>query len=85
MTPLNDPLRPVVLAYTAVCEALSTALNNHFRRDADGTVLAVSGSPLASLNAVVSPNPDPSPEVIGKLAGSEYLQGLAWSIQVRGV
>ncbi|WP_432041613.1 GNAT family N-acetyltransferase [Streptomyces cadmiisoli] len=83
MTSLNDPLGPVVLAYTGVRHAL--AASGHFRRDADGTVLAVSGAPVASLNAVISPNPDPSPEVIGKLAGSEYLQGLAWSIQVRGV
>ncbi|MFJ6904540.1 GNAT family N-acetyltransferase [Streptomyces griseoluteus] len=37
------------------------------------------------MNAVISPNLDPDPEVIRALASSEDLQGLAWSIQVRDV
>ncbi|MEU1528848.1 GNAT family N-acetyltransferase [Streptomyces fagopyri] len=79
----NDPLRPIALAYTAVSHALCAADRRH--RHSDGSVVAVSGSPVASLNAVISPNLDPDPEVIGALAGSEALRGLAWSIQVRGL
>ncbi|MEV6995643.1 hypothetical protein AB0N87_42050 [Streptomyces sp. NPDC093228] len=59
MTPLHDPLRPIVVAYTAVCDHLATATNGRFHRDPDGTVLAVSGAPVATLNAVLSPNLNP--------------------------
>ncbi|WP_406320127.1 GNAT family N-acetyltransferase [Streptomyces sp. NBC_01637] len=85
MTPLNDPLRPVVLAYTATCETLSAAVTGRSERGSDGTVLTVSRAPVASLNGVISPNLDPDPEVIAALAGREMLEGLAWSIQVRGL
>ena len=84
MTPLHDPLRPIVVAYTAVCDHLATATNGRFHRDPDGTVLAVSGAPVATLNAVLSPNLEPSPEVVEALAGEVSGTGLPWSIQVRG-
>jgi GNAT superfamily N-acetyltransferase len=82
---MNDPLRPVVLAYTAVCEAISAAATGRNRRDPDGTVLAVTGAPVATLNGVISPNLEPSAEAVEALAGDPSLTGLPWSIQVRGV
>src|SRR5690349_18244271 len=84
MTQLHDPLRPIVFAYTAVCDHLATATNGRFHRDPDGTVLAVSGAPVATLNAVLSPNLEPSAEVVEALAGEVSGTGLPWSIQVRG-
>ncbi|MGW4654690.1 GNAT family N-acetyltransferase [Streptomyces sp. NPDC004279] len=84
MTQLHDPLRPIVFAYTAVCDHLATATNGRFHRDPDGTVLAVSGAPVATLNAVLSPNLEPSAEVVEALAGEMSGTGLPWSIQVRG-
>jgi GNAT superfamily N-acetyltransferase len=82
---MNDPLRPVVYACTTVFEALSAATTGRTKRDHDGTLLAFSGAPMAALNAIVSPNLDPSPEVIGNLAAGARQAGLAWSINVRGV
>ncbi|MFC4033292.1 GNAT family N-acetyltransferase [Streptomyces polygonati] len=82
---MNDPLRPVVYAYTAVCEALSATATGSCIRDRDGTVLAVSGAPAAALNAVISPDLDPDPDVIEELAAGAGPTGLPWSIKVRGV
>ncbi|MEU7969338.1 GNAT family N-acetyltransferase [Streptomyces sp. NPDC049097] len=84
MAQLHDPLRPIVFAYTDVCDDLATATSGRFRRDPEGTVLAVSGAPVATLNAVVSPNLEPDPEVVEALAGEVSGTGLPWSIQVRG-
>ncbi|MDX3262069.1 GNAT family N-acetyltransferase [Streptomyces sp. MI02-2A] len=84
MTPLHDPLRPIVFAYTVVRDALAAAAEGRCTRDPDGTVLAVSGAPVATLNGVISPNRDPNPQVLESLAGDPSLTGLPWSIQVRG-
>ncbi|WP_438302514.1 GNAT family N-acetyltransferase [Streptomyces sp. HUAS TT11] len=84
MTQHHDPLRPIVFAYTVVRDALAAAAEGRCTRDPDGTVLAVSGAPVATLNGVISPNRDPNPQVLGSLAGDPNLTGLPWSIQVRG-
>ncbi|MET8788100.1 GNAT family N-acetyltransferase [Streptomyces sp. NPDC004589] len=84
MAQLHDPLRPIVFAYTVVRDALAAAAEGRCTRDPDGTVLAVSGAPVATLNGVISPNRDPNPQVLGSLAGDPNLTGLPWSIQVRG-
>lgn len=81
----NDPLRPVVFAYSAVRETLSAVATGRSGREPDGTVLAVSGAPIAGLNGVISPDLEPDPDVVEALAGSESLRGLPWSIQVRCV
>lgn len=82
---MNDPLRPVVYACTTVFETLSAAVTGRNRRDRDGTVLAVSDVPVAAFNAVISPNLEPSPEVIENLVTDAGLADLPWSIRVRGI
>ncbi|WUD72160.1 GNAT family N-acetyltransferase [Streptomyces sp. NBC_00510] len=82
---MNDPLRPVVYAYTTVFEVLSAVATACNRRHPDGTVLAVSGAPVASLNSVISPNLEPSPETIEEMAAGAGLADLPWSIKVRGI
>ncbi|GAA3827737.1 GNAT family N-acetyltransferase [Streptomyces chiangmaiensis] len=83
MTHMNDPLRPVADAYVAAFEGLSTAAG-HTRRGPHGAVLAISGAPVAALNAIISPSPDPNPDEIAALAASEAPWELPWSIHVRG-
>ncbi|GGT38570.1 hypothetical protein GCM10010254_68300 [Streptomyces chromofuscus] len=83
---MNDPLIPIVSAYTAVRCTMSDALEaGRFRRNPDGTVLAVSGAPVATLNGVISPHLEPRAETIEALADCADLADLPWSIQVRGV
>ncbi|MFJ4784397.1 GNAT family N-acetyltransferase [Streptomyces sp. NPDC088794] len=81
----RDPSGPVVAAYAAVFEKLSAATTGRTRRGPDGTVLAISGARIASLNAIISPSPDPSADEIAALAASESPWELPWSIHVRGV
>ncbi|MGW1721352.1 GNAT family N-acetyltransferase [Streptomyces sp. NPDC002306] len=84
---MNDSIRPIVSAYAAVRGGLAAvAATGLVRQHSDGTLLAVSDAPVATLNGVVSPHPKPSAQVIERLAGDcEQLRTIPWSIQVRGV
>lgn len=82
---MHDPLRPVVSAYAAVFEEVATVTTGRTRRGPDGAVLAISGAPIATLNAIISPGLDPSPDEIASLVASESPWELPWSIHVRGV
>ncbi|MDH6218332.1 GNAT family N-acetyltransferase [Streptomyces pseudovenezuelae] len=81
----SDPSGAVVSAYAAVFEKLATATTGRTRRGPDGAVLAISGAQIASLNAIISPAPEPSTDEIAALAASESPWELPWSIHVRGV
>ncbi|MEU1541234.1 GNAT family N-acetyltransferase [Actinacidiphila glaucinigra] len=85
MNQTNDPLMTVVSAYASVFEDLATVATGRARRGPQGTVLAISGAPVASLNAIISPGAEPSAEEIMALAATETPWELPWSIQVRGV
>lgn len=85
MNHTHDPLWPVVSAYAAVYEKLGAATTGHSRRGPEGAVLAISGAPIASLNAVISPGLVPNPDEIASLAASESPWEFPWSIHVRGV
>jgi N-acetylglutamate synthase len=85
MNQTQDPLRSVVSAYAAVFEQLAAALTGRTRRGAQGAVLVISGAPIASLNAIISPGLEPSADEIAALAESESPWELPWSIHVRGV
>lgn len=80
---MDDSLRPVVSAYAGVFELLAAATTGRTRRGPDGAVLAVSGAPVASLNAIISPSLEPAPDEIASLAESETWD-CPWSIHVRG-
>ncbi|KES03727.1 hypothetical protein BU52_28855 [Streptomyces toyocaensis] len=81
----SDPLRRVVSAYAAAAADLATVTSGRTRRSPGGSVLAISGAPVARLNAVISPSPEPSAEEIGSLAAAEGPWELPWSIHVRGM
>jgi N-acetylglutamate synthase len=83
MTQVSDPLRPVVSAYAGAYESLATATTGRVRKGPGGTVLAISGVPVASLNAVISVSREPDLAEIASLAESESW-ALPWSIHVRG-
>ncbi|MFE1518984.1 GNAT family N-acetyltransferase [[Kitasatospora] papulosa] len=78
----NDPLKSIVLAY--ISARVNLSLEGGTERTPDGATLAVSGAPVASLNAVISPDLDPDAKTMETLAGSEALAGLPWSLNVRG-
>lgn len=78
-----DPLQPVVAAYAQLFESLAAATTGRTRRTPDGTVLAVSGSPVAALNTIISPSREPAAEAIAMLADAETWD-CPWSIHVRG-
>ena len=80
----HDPLKPFVSAWVALSGQI-TATVGRTRVGPDGTLLKSSGTPVASLNAVISPEPDPDPEVIAALVEAEETWELPWSIHVRGV
>ncbi|MFF7212275.1 GNAT family N-acetyltransferase [Streptomyces sp. NPDC008238] len=84
MTPVHDPLGPIAAAYADLVEALATVATGHARRGRGDAVLAVSGAPVASLNGVFSPSPEPLADDLAALAESERWE-VPWSIQVRGV
>jgi ribosomal protein S18 acetylase RimI-like enzyme len=73
-----------VAAYADVFESTAAVTTGRTRRGPGGAVLAVCGTPDATLNVVISPEPDPTPDEIASLAESESWD-LPWSIQVRGV
>ncbi|MFI7027288.1 GNAT family N-acetyltransferase [Microbispora rosea] len=81
--PADDPIKPVVAAYAATFEKLAAA-TGHARRGPNGAVLAVSGAPIATLNAIISPDVEPIPDEIAALAASEGRWEVPWSIHVRG-
>jgi ribosomal protein S18 acetylase RimI-like enzyme len=85
MNQKQDPLRPVVSAYAAVFEQLAAALTGRTRRAPEGTVLVISGVPIASLNAIISPSLEPNVDEIAALAQAGSPWELPWSIHVRGV
>ncbi|MFI8202041.1 GNAT family N-acetyltransferase [Streptomyces sp. NPDC085937] len=85
MNQTNDPLWPFASAYATLLEKLGAVTTGHSRRGPEGSVLAISGAPIASLNAVVSPSLVPNPDEIASLAASESPWELPWSIHVRGV
>ncbi|WP_371800403.1 GNAT family N-acetyltransferase (plasmid) [Streptomyces sp. NBC_01707] len=80
----NDPLGPIVSAYAATFEKLAAA-TGHTRRGSHDALLAVSRSPIAALNAVISTSEAPDPEEIAILAASVSEGEFPWSIHVRGV
>lgn len=47
MNPLDDPLTAIVSAYASVFEDLAAATTGRTRRGPQGTVLAISGAPIA--------------------------------------
>jgi len=83
MTQVSDPLRPFVSAYAGACAALASATTGRARRGRNGTVLAISGALIASLNAVISVSREPDLAEIASLAESESWE-IPWSIQLRG-
>ena len=85
MNQTNDPLLAVVSAYAAVFEEMAAATTGRTRRGPQGAVLAISGAPIAPLNAIISPRLEPSAEEIAALAASESPWEVPWSIHVRGV
>ncbi|MGW3245198.1 GNAT family N-acetyltransferase [Streptomyces sp. NPDC001070] len=84
MTDVHDPLAPVASAYADVVENLSAVATGRTRRGPGGAVLGITGAPVASLNGIVVPALEPSPDEIAALAASEEWD-LPWSIYVRGV
>jgi GNAT superfamily N-acetyltransferase len=82
--PADDLIKPVVAAYAATFEKLAAATTGRTRRGSDGAVLAVSGAPIASLNAIISPDLEPNPDEIASLAASEGQWEVPWSIHIRG-
>jgi N-acetylglutamate synthase len=80
---MSDLLRPVASAHAGVLELLAAATTGRSRRGPDGAVLAISEAPVASMNTILSPSLDPSPDEIASLAESESWE-FPWSIQVRG-
>lgn len=84
MAPTVDPLAPFVTAYADTMADLAVATTGRMRRGPRGTVLAISGAPVASLNAVVSPSRQPDVGEIVELASQEDLSDVPWSIHVRG-
>lgn len=84
MVAVNDPLEPFVRAYAATFEKLAAATTGRTRRGPCGAVLAISGAPVAYLNAIIDPGLEPSPDEIADLAASEKEWELPWSLQVRG-
>ncbi|MFF3256714.1 GNAT family N-acetyltransferase [Actinacidiphila glaucinigra] len=85
MNHTNDSLRAVVSAYAATFEEVAAVTTGRTRRGPQGAVLAISGAPIASLNAVISPSLESSGDEIAALAASESPWELPWSIHVRGV
>ena len=83
MTQVSDPLRPFVSAYAGAYESLAAATTGRARRGRNGTVLAISGALVPSLNAVISVSREPDLAEITSLAESESWE-LPWSIQFRG-
>ena len=83
MTQVSDPLRRFVSAYAGAYESLAYATTGRARKGRNGTVLAISGALVASLNAVISVSREPDLAEIASLADSESWE-LPWSIQFRG-
>jgi ribosomal protein S18 acetylase RimI-like enzyme len=81
----TDPLMAFVSAYADLYENLATVATGRTRRGPNGTVLAISGAPIAFLNAIISPSSEPSAEEIEALAAAESPWELPWTIHVRGV
>lgn len=85
MTPTEDRLLAVVSAYAAAFEELGAATTGRTRRGPQGAVLAISGAPIAALNVIISPRPEPSAEEIAALAAEGSPWEFPWSVHVRGV
>lgn len=85
MAPSADPSASFVTAYAATMADLAAATTGRMRRAPGGTVLAVSGAPVAALNAVISPTRPADVDEVVALASQEAPRDLPWSIQVRGV
>ncbi|MDX3234761.1 GNAT family N-acetyltransferase [Streptomyces sp. ME03-5709C] len=84
MTHTSDPMGPIAAAYAELLEDLARVTTGRTRRGRDGALLAVSGAPVASLNLVISPSPEPVADHIAALAESEPWD-VPWSVQVRGI
>ncbi|WP_243869073.1 GNAT family N-acetyltransferase [Streptomyces liangshanensis] len=82
---MDDPLEAVTFSYVAALENLATALTGRTQRSPDGTLFAMSGAPIASLNGIVSPLLSPDVSQISSLTSLAGAQRLPWSIRVRGV
>ncbi|MER6535831.1 GNAT family N-acetyltransferase [Streptomyces sp. 900105755] len=85
MSQTDDPLMAVVSAYAATFETLASATTGRTSRGSRGAVLAISGAPIAALNAIISPNLEPNANEIMALAAEGSPWELPWSIHVRGV
>ncbi|WP_250007863.1 GNAT family N-acetyltransferase [Actinoplanes sp. M2I2] len=81
----TDPLMAFVSAYADLCADLAGVTTGRTRRGPNGAVLAISGAPIASLNAIISPSSEPSAEEIEALAATEGPWELPWTIHVRGI
>lgn len=84
MSQTDDPLMVVVSAYADTFESLASA-SGRTSRGLQGAVLAISGAPVAALNAIISPDLEPSANEITALAAEGSPWELPWSIHVRGV
>lgn len=80
----HDALKPVVSAYAALLEEMASVTTGRTRRGADGAVSVVSGAPIATMNGIISPALNPSPDEIATLVASESPWEVPWSIHVRG-
>ena len=84
MTHPEHEVRAVVAAYADAFAAVAAVTTGRTRRGRCGTVLAVTGAPVAALNVVVSPAREPDVEEIVELAAGESPWGVPWSVHVRG-
>ena len=80
----DDPNAALFAAYATVFEDLATVTTGRTRRAPRGTLLAISGSRLAALNAIISPDREPDLEEITALADDARPWDVPWSIHVRG-
>lgn len=85
MNQTDDRSTAIVSAYAATFETLAAATTGRTGRGPQGAVLAISGAPIAALNAIISPSPEPSAEGILALAAEGSPWDFPWSIHVRGV
>ncbi|MET8405697.1 GNAT family N-acetyltransferase [Streptomyces sp900116325] len=85
MNQTDDRLMAVVSAYAAALETLAATVTGRTSRGPQGAVLAISGAPIAVLNAIISPSLEPSADEIMALAAEGSPWELPWSIHVRGV
>ncbi|MGW3498651.1 GNAT family N-acetyltransferase [Streptomyces sp. NPDC001020] len=83
----NDVVYGAARAFQAAVEALADAVPNGYRRHGPGgALLATTGSLIPALNGVMSADPSPDKAEIALLcdAAEAHVQGVPWSIRLRG-